>query len=261
MGGTGEMSEYGEEVSLAMEQAERAVTNWSIVHTDFASPPAAAAILSAVKKLAYVNAVAWGGFAQAERCRIVMGHEDMMDGSDADPGKHGGVAAVRVEGTFMFDTANHQDFLGAALGLGIKREVVGDILLQGDRGAVIMTTPEIAPFLELHLTKVRSVPVVSATVPLSELNVPAPRTKTVKSVEASLRLDAVASAGFSMSREKMSKMIKAGDVRVNWQSVLKPTAMTEEGDVISCRGKGRVEIKNVAVTKKQRYAVEMLRYL
>ena len=97
-------------------------------------------------------------------------------------------------------------------------------------------------------------------VPLSELNVPLPSTKAIRTVEASTRLDAVASAGFGVSREKMVKAIKSGDVRVNWELAMKPTLPVKEGDVISCAGKGRIEVNSVAVTKKQRYAVEMMRF-
>ncbi len=48
---------------------------------------------------------------------------------------------------------------------------------------------------------------------LDQLQVPAPRTERRTSVEASTRVDAVASAGFRMSRSKMSDLIKRGDVR------------------------------------------------
>lgn len=36
-----------------------------------------------------------------------------------------------------------------------------------------------------------------------------------------MRLDAVASAGFSMSRSKMGELIDGGDVKVNWKPVVK----------------------------------------
>lgn len=43
--------------------------------------------------------------------------------------------------------------------------------------------------------QVRTVPVQTRLIPLSELRVPAPRREDISSIEASLRLDAVASAG------------------------------------------------------------------
>ena len=50
-----------------------------------------------------------------------------------------------------------------------------------------------------------------ATKPNRPAQVRAPRVEEISSVEASLRLDAVASAGFRVSRSKMMDMIKAGE--------------------------------------------------
>lgn len=61
--------------------------------------------------------------------------------------------------------------------------------------------------------QVRTVPVEVQEVPLDDLQISEPRTQILRSVEASLRLDAVASAGFRISRSKMLTLIKAGDVR------------------------------------------------
>ena len=54
-------------------------------------------------------------------------------------------------------------------------------------------------------------PVQTTAVSLSELQVRAPRAEELSSVEASLRLDAVASAGFRISRGKMTDLIKGGE--------------------------------------------------
>ena len=67
------------------------------------------------------------------------------------------------------------------------------------------------------MTSVRSVPVACAAAPLSDLRVPPPRVDAFNSVEASMRLDAIASAGFRMSRSKMSDLVTSGAVRVNWR--------------------------------------------
>ena len=58
-----------------------------------------------------------------------------------------------------------------------------------------------------------AVPVTTRVMELSELNVKQPKTEQVRTVEASLRLDAVASAGFRISRGKAADLIKHGDVR------------------------------------------------
>jgi RNA-binding protein YlmH len=61
--------------------------------------------------------------------------------------------------------------------------------------------------------QVRSVSVQPRRVPLEELRVAAPRLERRTSVEASMRLDALASAGFRVSRSAMTDLIKKGDVR------------------------------------------------
>jgi len=48
---------------------------------------------------------------------------------------------------------------------------------------------------------------------LSELAVREVKVQEMRSVEASLRLDAIASAGFRTSRSKIVDMVKAGDIR------------------------------------------------
>jgi len=46
-----------------------------------------------------------------------------------------------------------------------------------------------------------------------------PKKKELTTVEASA--DAIASAGFGMSRSKMADLIDGGDVRVNWKETTK----------------------------------------
>lgn len=70
-----------------------------------------------------------------------------------------------------------------------------------------------------------------------------------------------ARAGFRMSRSKMTDMIKGGDVRVNWRPASKTSQDVKAGDVISVRGKGRLTVQSVNPTKKDRFAVTMLRYV
>ena len=68
------------------------------------------------------------------------------------------------------------------------------------------------------LGQVRRVPVVTRQIDLSELTVRQPKTEQMRTVEASLRLDAVASAGFRISRGKAADLIKHGDVRSDLSS-------------------------------------------
>lgn len=62
--------------------------------------------------------------------------------------------------------------------------------------------PDLAEHFEAALTQVRTVPVETRVIPLSQLRVAPPRKMAINSIEASLRLDAVASAGETGGRQK-----------------------------------------------------------
>ncbi|NEQ27291.1 MAG: photosystem II S4 domain protein, partial [Microcoleus sp. SIO2G3] len=207
-------------------------------------------------RLTDVEILAWGGYPQAERQRVAIARSEIpLDQSQV------AIAAIDIAGNFLFDPASHRDFLGALLGTGIVREKVGDILVLGERGAQAIVVPELVEFLEMSLTQVRSVPVKTRRIDLSELKIREPKKKELTTVEASMRLDAVASAGFGMSRSKMSDLISAGDVRVNWKETTQPSHPLKSGDLVAIRGKGRLEVGEVAVTKKDRYRVQLTRYI
>ncbi|MQL85997.1 hypothetical protein Taro_018511, partial [Colocasia esculenta] len=108
---------------------------------------------------------------------------------------------------------------------------------------------------------VASVPVSCVEIPLLALEYEPPRTKSFKTIEASLRVDALASAGFKISRSKLVGLISNGDVRVNWSPVTKNGTTLKSGDVISVSGQGRLKIGEISTTKKGKFAVELIRYL
>ncbi|MEO0949533.1 MAG: photosystem II S4 domain protein, partial [Cyanobacteria bacterium J06641_5] len=226
-----------------------------IVVTDFLSPPVLAEVQEIFQNLTEIETLPWGGYPQAERQRLAIARTEIPLEETAVE-----IAAIEIAGNFLFDTATHRDFLGAMLGTGIVREKVGDIVILGERGAQALVVPDLAPFLETSLVQVRSVPVKTRAIALEELKIRPPKTKEMTTVEASLRLDAIASAGFGMSRSKMSAAISAGDVRVNWKTISQPSHALNSGDLVSVQGKGRLQIGEIAVTKKQRYRVGLTRF-
>ncbi|XP_038689657.1 putative RNA-binding protein YlmH isoform X4 [Tripterygium wilfordii] len=221
-----------EEVKHVLEMARRASSRRQVLHTDFLTPPVLKESMLVLEKVADVKTVAQGGYPQAERCRISVGHPEALT-SDPDI-----VVALSITGNFGFQPCSHGDFLGAILGTGIAREKVGDILLQ-----------------------VGNVSVACTTIPLLALQYEPPRTKSFKTVEASLRVDAIASAGFKISRSKLVDLISKGDVRVNWTTVTKNGITLKTGDVVSVSGKGRLKIGEIITTRKGKFAVEIIQYL
>lgn len=243
-------------LSRVLDKAEQAIKTWEVVMTDFLSPPELAEVKAAFGRLTEVSIVSWGGYPQAERQRLAIARAELP----LEPNQVA-IAAVEIAGNFLFDTANHRDFLGALLGTGIVREKTGDIIVLGERGAQAIVVPELVPFLEMELKQVRSVPVKVQAIDFSELKVKEPKKKELTTVEASLRLDAIASAGFGMSRSKMAEIITGGDVRVNWKEISSSSYQVKTSDLIAIRGKGRLEVGEIQVTKKDRYRVQLTRYI
>ena len=237
-----------------IDRAEQAIRTWEPVATDFLSPPELFEAQAAFERLSDIHFLASGGYPQAERQRMLIARAEIPIEETPVP-----LAAVSIAGNFLFDTATHRDFLGALLGTGLVREKVGDIIVLGERGAQAVVVPELVDFLTTSLTQVRSVTVQTKPLEIGELRVREPKKKEMTTVEASMRLDALASAGFGMSRSKMVDLINGGNVRVNWKPITQSSHTLQPGDLVAIRGKGRLEIGEMSITKKQRYRVQLTR--
>lgn len=249
-------AENREEIVRILDKSEQAFKNWELVVTDFFSPPVLIEVSRIFSQLTEVKFLQWGGYPQAERNRIGIYREEIPCEESQIP-----LVVLDIAGNFLFDPPTHRDFLGAILGTGIVREKIGDIIVLGERGAQVIVAPEIADFLETSLIQVRSVPVKTKSIDFSELKIRPPKKKELTTVEASLRLDAIASFGFGLSRSKMADAINTGEVRVNWKDVSQSSYTLSTGDLVSFRGKGRLEIGEIVVTKKQRYRINLIRFV
>ncbi len=248
--------ENRETIARVIDLAEQAIKTWEVVVTDFLSPPELVEVRQVFDRLTEIQLVVWGGYPQAERQRCAIARADIPLSQESVT-----LAAVDIAGNFLFDPATHRDFLGSLLGCGIVREKTGDIIILGERGAQAIIVPEMVEFLTLHLQQVRSVPVQVKEISLTDLKIREPKKKELTTVEASLRLDAIASAGFGLSRSKMVDFINSGDVRVNWKDVSQSSYNLKMGDLVALRGKGRLEVGEITVTKKDRYRVQLTRFL
>ncbi len=106
----------------------------------------------------------------------------------------------------------------------------------------------------------RDVKVKINLIGIEELQIPSGRTKKlVNTVEASTRLDAIASAGFRISRTKIIERIENGLLKLNGSKVKKPTINLKIGDKLELENKGFIEILNLEITKRERWKVKLLR--
>jgi RNA-binding protein YlmH len=96
--------------------------------------------------------------------------------------------------------------------------------------------------------------------PLDQLQLPAQRQpRRFQTVEASLRLDAVASVGFGISRNRMAELIRQGSVRINWQPITSPSRLLVAGDRVQLEGRGELRLEAVQATKRDRWRIALVR--
>lgn len=196
----------------------------------------------------------WGGFCHAERAKIVMGPSFKELGwEDVD------ITVLALNGNTEFHTLTHRDYLGALLGLGIRREKLGDIVVNSDV-AWIAIDRGMAGYVRENLHQVGKAAVQVSEVQPAELREKEENFKEIRTTVPSLRLDAVAGEGYGLSRNKIADVIKAGKVKVNWRPVEQVSYGVKAGDVISCRGFGRLIVAEIfGETKKGRIALLLKR--
>ena len=137
-----------------------------------------------------------------------------------------------------FGTPSHRDYMGAILGLGIRRDFLGDIWVQ-ENTATIFCLPSVADHIKLSLDKVGRYGVKITELSLAQVEAPIRKTKQVSFTVQSLRLDAITAGLFHVSRTIAVEQIRAGLVTLNYLPCLRPDAPIKEGDTLSLRGHGK----------------------
>jgi RNA-binding protein YlmH len=196
-----------------------------------------------------------GGIPNCERRLCIIYHEDMDLEQIETP--------FEILEISWYNKAakkpTHRDFLGSLIGSGIKREAIGDIMLQ-EEAAYVVCTKEIASFILYNVERVGNTPVKLKIA--DEINVSEENEKIISATVASLRLDSIISAGFRISRTKAAELIKSGRVRVNWEEKDLTSKTVKQNDVISIRGKGRIILEEITGnTKKDRIKITIRKFV
>lgn len=247
------------------DRARQCSDRYMITSTNFLDPHGKSIAQSLLKTGELGSARCWfyGGYGEAERALAVFFPEYIEDAADvyfaAEP-EDEPLTVLRVSLKKGSPELSHRDYLGALMGLGIKRESVGDILVRRD-GADIIVLKEMASFIIMNMDKAGRARLNFEEIPVAEIIVPeAHRTEVTESV-SSLRLDNVVSTVFGLSRGKALEAISAGIIFVNGVTASKPEKKVNEGDKLVMRGRGKAVFKEVkGVSSKGRTIVVIEKY-
>lgn len=238
-----------------LDLAEKSLRDGKPQVTPFLDPAQRELVHGLLGSLGNVEWRNYGGYPRAERQRVVV-HPDYFLPELVE------VPVTAVEATGEFQTPpSHRDVLGSVLSLGIERDQLGDIL-PGTNGAQLIVAAELVEFIVASFNRIGRVTVSVQEIDLERLEVEPERVKEIRTTVASMRLDALAAAGYGTSRTKMAREIRMERVKVNWKPVTSPAAEVKEGDVLSIRGRGRVVVQELkGTTRKGRISVVLQRYM
>lgn len=241
-------------VARVMDCSAIASERQIVKFTDFLDPFHREFVRPLLKNYFGIRYIEDGGYAGAEKQRIAIFPDYYRPGDIEVP--------LKVMEITLSDPSrilSHRDYLGAIVGLGLKRSVVGDIIsFQG--GAHVVLTAEAAD-TAFALTEVNRFSARVAEVPPYKIKVEEQPLRTITSTVASVRLDAVLSAGLGIGRSKAVELVKADKVKVNWRQIGQSSFQLGQGDILSVRGKGRLELSEVgAETKKGRVRITVKKF-
>ena len=250
---------YKKETEELINIANLAYKHWETYWTGFNSTYVCEEIIKDFESLNDFKFFIYGGFSSSQRSRIACFRGDNIPEEDALKSNFP-AQGIKINGNFLFDNATQDDFRSLLNEIGLNQLKVGDIWTTGDRGAQGIIDKLDIEHIDEKIFYLRDVEVKINLVGIGELQIPSERTKKlVNTVEASTRLDAIASAGFRISRTKIIERIENGLLKLNGSKVNKPTINLKIGDKLELENKGFIEILNLEITKRERWKVKLLR--
>lgn len=241
------------------ELADRCLRSRQPLWTGFVPPQVWEDALRRLGDLADLELRAEGGHPRAERRRLGFNLRQPVDAAADAVVPAPPLALLDLTGDFLFDPARASAVTAALQELGAAEEDLGDVLLRGDRGGLLIVTPELQCRLDGHPVPVGSVAARLAAAPWDRLTPQPLQERTISTVEASLRLDAVASAGFGLSRSRLADLIRQGRVRIDWQVVTSPSRELRLGQRVQLEGRGELELLAAELTRRDRWRLQLRR--
>ena len=245
-----------------LDLAKVAYTRDTTVFSDFLNVREVAVLKKQVADLPLGRFFLFGGIDDAERVMACFpaSYEDREDIIFPISYIEINVKSVKFENNLL----THRDFLGAILGLGIDRKLIGDIYTITEEKRVakayILCQKKIEDFLLSELSQIGRYQVSCNVVTANEI-------AAVRRIEdkfgtvPSLRLDVVIGEALNISRSKVKELIEGDKVAVNSASVSSSHHQIMNNDIVSVRGFGKfIFYESLGRTKKDRIQIHLGKY-
>lgn len=226
--------------------------NYAPKLTDFLDPREQFIVQSIIGQNGECRVRFFGGIQGAERKRALLYPDYLQPGEEDFQ-----IQLFEIKYPEKFVQLSHPQVLGSLMGIGLKREKYGDILIDEKR-IQFFAAKEIAEYIRLHFQQVGKVTIRLETLSLSDAIRVVEQMEEKEVTVSSLRLDAVLSTASRLSREKTQKLIESGLVKVNFKVVESPSYPLHEGDLISAKRIGRIKLSSIGdKTKKNKWRIHL----
>ncbi len=217
-------------------------------------------VIKFLKLQKQTNYVLLGGFETAERAMLLF-YPDKLEPliKEEKINFNEWVKVIRITlPNEMEGQYEHRNYLGAIIKLGIKREMIGDILVD-EKGADIIVHYDILSFLLMNLPSLtRFQKAKIEEVPLQEIKKLEIKKEEFTITVSSMRLDNIVAELAKCSRSKALELLEQERVFINYEQATKPTKEIKPNDRITIRGKGRFFIIDViGNTKKGKILIKV----
>lgn len=220
--------------------------------TDFLDPRQQYIIEMLVGKLGEVKVQFYGGYQNAERKRALL-YPNYFEPKEEDFE----LDLVEINYPIKFATLTHGKILGTLMGAGVKREMFGDIMSDGERWQFYVAR-SIRSFIILQVTKIGKTTVRLEEKNYTDLIKPIDNWEIEHDTVSSLRIDTVISSVYNISRQRAKDLVASGKVKLNWATYDRPDFELGVRDILSVRGYGRIQLREIeGKSKKDKWRVEL----
>ncbi len=158
-----------------------------------------------------------------------------------------------------FRNLEHKHYLGTILSLGLKREILGDLIVKNNICYGIIRG-DVLDFLKENLSMINTSPV--EIIEIMEEEVPKSEFEDLQILVTSPRLDNFVSALTNLSRALAASYISMGNVLINYEVCNEKSFILREEDVISIKKYGKYIVgEKRGLSKKSKLRMLVKKYI
>ena len=221
------------------------------------------------KKIEGIYIFTLGVFEDSDRRQIAFVPEDVFRQNNIDRDNEKEIYSLlefpykflKIEISSKFREYIHKDFLGSLTGLNIRRELMGDLIMEKGAG-YIPVSEKIKDIILNELSQIGNAPCKIREINVMNEHIPCYRYDDKIITVPSKRLDSIVSAITDLSRTKALEPIEKGKIFVDYLEEKDKSRNLEIGSIITIRGYGKFKLfSDKGETKKGKESLLIKKYI